>query len=112
MDFHPAPPTDDMPHRWASENDVWEIGLRLMMYGVRVSVGKIMPGWGHALVYTLDYCAGMAQTDECMMFYDNKALTLYLNRGNDPMAWVKYCCEQAGIPYPVEDEPIPPSIGA
>ena len=58
MDFHPTLPTEGVPHRWASENNVWEIGLRPMLYGVRVSVGRINPEYGYALVYTLDYCAG------------------------------------------------------
>lgn len=45
----------------------------------------------------------MAQTDECLLFYDDHALTLYLNRGNDPLAWIQYCCEQAGIPCPINE---------
>jgi hypothetical protein len=61
MDFHPSQPTQGMPVRWASENDVWEIGLRPMMYGTRVSVGKVEPKRGYAEVYTLDYCAGSDQ---------------------------------------------------
>lgn len=47
----------------------------------------------------------MAQTEECILFYDNQSLTLYLNRGNKPLAWVRHCCELAGIPYPVEEDP-------
>lgn len=58
MDFHPATSVESMPVRWVSENEVWEIGLRPMIYGVRVSVGKINPVHGHALGYSLDYCAG------------------------------------------------------
>lgn len=58
MDFHRTLPAEGMPHRWASENNIWEIGLRPMLYGVRVSVGRINPECGCALVYTLDYCAG------------------------------------------------------
>lgn len=50
----------------------------------------------------------MRQTEECAMFYDHKALELYLNRGKDAITWVRYCCEQAGIPYPLDDEPFLP----
>jgi hypothetical protein len=55
----------------------------------------------------------LAQTEECMLFYDQKSLSLYLNRAEDPMAWIKYCCELAGIPYPTEDDPtkqFPPTM--
>lgn len=52
----------------------------------------------------------MVQTEECMMFYSQEALNLYLQRGKEPLAWVRYCCEQAGIPYPLEDEPLLPQI--
>lgn len=58
MDFHPTTPTEGISHRWASENDVWEISLRPMIYGVRVSVGRIESSRGYALFYVLDYCAG------------------------------------------------------
>jgi hypothetical protein len=55
----------------------------------------------------------LAQTEECMLFYDQKSLSLYLNRAENPMAWVKHCCELAGIPYPTEDDPrkqFPPTM--
>lgn len=58
MQFKSAPRTEGMSCRWTSENDVWEIGLRPMIYGVRVSAGRVEPSRGFALFYAIDYCAG------------------------------------------------------
>jgi hypothetical protein len=46
----------------------------------------------------------MSQTEECMIFHDKAALSLYLDRGIEPLAWVQYCCEKANIPYPFDEE--------
>jgi hypothetical protein len=58
MNFKVAPIVDGTSGRFVSENNVWEICLRPMLYGVRVGVGKINPDRGFALSYELDYCAG------------------------------------------------------
>lgn len=61
MDFKLATPTEGMPHRWTSENGVWELGLRPMLYGVRVSAGTIEEGKTEVMYYSIDYCAGSDQ---------------------------------------------------
>lgn len=46
-------PTESLPVlRMQSEQGIWELGMRQMMFGVRVSLMRTQDFW-----YTLDYCA-------------------------------------------------------
>lgn len=54
MEFSRTNPTPDLPIlRLTSEQGRWELGLRPMLYGVRVSLGVIGDGG-----FCVDYCAG------------------------------------------------------
>ena len=54
MKFKPDSPNETLDVlRLVSENEVWELGYRQMLFGVRVSLSRIGDYW-----YTLDYCAG------------------------------------------------------
>jgi hypothetical protein len=44
--------------RLVSENGIWEVGFRQMIFGVRVSAGRIDPDYEAATFYAIDYCAG------------------------------------------------------
>lgn len=55
MEFISAHPNEVIDRlRWQSLDGAWEIGLRQMLFGVRVSLSRIGDE-----VYTLDYCAGV-----------------------------------------------------
>lgn len=64
MKFTKAESNENFPlGRWVSENNVWEIGFRPMLFGVRVSLGKVGSDW-----ITLDYCAGDNQSFAFILF--------------------------------------------
>lgn len=80
-----------------------------------VNYQKVFPLKGIGIPVLPDPAANsiaFRQTEECMLFYDYKSLTLYLKRVEDPEAWVQYCCEQAGISCQLDDAPpiIPPHL--
>ena len=54
MLFTQQPPNEGYPIlRMSSESDLWEMGIRPVLYGYRVSAGKT-----GTLFYSLDYCCG------------------------------------------------------
>lgn len=54
MKFTKAEPDENFPIvRFVSENNVWEIGIRPMMFGHRVSAGLVGSG-----CVEIDYCGG------------------------------------------------------
>jgi hypothetical protein len=93
--------------------DVYELLTKLKEFEFK-NAPLGFPGSIPVLKDPAAHSIAMAQTDECMLFYDQHSLTLYLNRAEDPIAWVKHCCEEPGIPYPLEEnEPgrqFPPDI--
>lgn len=58
--------------RFGSEEGKWEMGIRRMMFGFRVSLNKVGEPW-----YTLDYCAS---DDQAFLFELLVMLTILLDR--------------------------------
>ncbi|MGG6267071.1 hypothetical protein ACQ4M3_12970 [Leptolyngbya sp. AN03gr2] len=53
MRFNKAQPTVDLHLRWTSETEQWQVGLKPMLFGVRVRAGRTCNA-----CFDIAYCAG------------------------------------------------------
>lgn len=54
MKFTVAPTTEDfLIHRLTSENNVWEVGIYPVLFGIRVAANPV-----GEIAYTINYCCG------------------------------------------------------
>ena len=61
MNFSSAEPDEDLNiMRFTSENGVWELGIREVLYGYRINLNwmKPVPSYGEPHYHVLDYCGG------------------------------------------------------